>query len=119
MPPARARYRLTCTIANHDDLGQYGDAGRRAAAVKDNRAARRSTGPIPAPALDGRSPTTPRPLSITAATRPAPGPLIQARASIDSAPHMTVDPARYREAIGHFATGVAVVTCHGPTGPPA
>jgi len=28
-----------------------------------------------------------------------------------------VDPARYREVIGSFATGVAVVTAHGPDGP--
>jgi 3-hydroxy-9,10-secoandrosta-1,3,5(10)-triene-9,17-dione monooxygenase reductase component len=28
-----------------------------------------------------------------------------------------VDPQRYREAIGHFATGVAVVTAHGAEGP--
>jgi 3-hydroxy-9,10-secoandrosta-1,3,5(10)-triene-9,17-dione monooxygenase reductase component len=28
-----------------------------------------------------------------------------------------VDPAAYREAIGQFATGVAVVTCDGPDGP--
>lgn len=30
---------------------------------------------------------------------------------------MTVDPIAYRAAIGHFATGVAVVTCDGPDGP--
>jgi 3-hydroxy-9,10-secoandrosta-1,3,5(10)-triene-9,17-dione monooxygenase reductase component len=30
---------------------------------------------------------------------------------------MTVDPRAYRDAIGHWATGVAVVTCHGPDGP--
>jgi len=30
---------------------------------------------------------------------------------------MTVDPISYRSAIGHFATGVAVVTCDGPDGP--
>lgn len=30
---------------------------------------------------------------------------------------MAVDPAAYRSAIGHFATGVAVVTCDGPDGP--
>ena len=30
---------------------------------------------------------------------------------------MAVDPATYRSAIGHFATGVAVVTCDGPDGP--
>jgi 3-hydroxy-9,10-secoandrosta-1,3,5(10)-triene-9,17-dione monooxygenase reductase component len=30
---------------------------------------------------------------------------------------MAVDPAQYREAIGQFATGVAVVTCAGPDGP--
>ncbi len=30
---------------------------------------------------------------------------------------MPVDPVAYRSAIGHFATGVAVVTCAGPTGP--
>lgn len=30
---------------------------------------------------------------------------------------MAVDPAKYRSAIGHFATGVAVVTCDGPDGP--
>jgi 3-hydroxy-9,10-secoandrosta-1,3,5(10)-triene-9,17-dione monooxygenase reductase component len=29
----------------------------------------------------------------------------------------TVDPRAYRDAIGHFATGVCVVTCHGPDGP--
>jgi flavin reductase (DIM6/NTAB) family NADH-FMN oxidoreductase RutF len=28
-----------------------------------------------------------------------------------------VDPARYREVIGSFATGVAIVTAHGPDGP--
>jgi flavin reductase (DIM6/NTAB) family NADH-FMN oxidoreductase RutF len=28
-----------------------------------------------------------------------------------------VDPARYREVIGSFATGVAIVTAHGPEGP--
>ncbi len=27
------------------------------------------------------------------------------------------DPERYREVVGHFATGVAVVTCAGPAGP--
>lgn len=30
---------------------------------------------------------------------------------------MTVDRLEYRSAIGHFATGVAVVTCDGPHGP--
>lgn len=30
---------------------------------------------------------------------------------------MAVDPIAYRSAIGHFATGVAVVTCDGPGGP--
>jgi len=30
---------------------------------------------------------------------------------------MPVDPIAYRSAIGHFATGVAVVTCDGPGGP--
>ena len=30
---------------------------------------------------------------------------------------MQVDPEHYREAIGQFATGVAVVTCAGPDGP--
>jgi len=30
---------------------------------------------------------------------------------------MAVDPLAYRSAIGHFATGVAVVTCDGPDGP--
>ena len=30
---------------------------------------------------------------------------------------MAVDPLAYRSAIGHFATGVAVVTCHGSDGP--
>lgn len=30
---------------------------------------------------------------------------------------MPVDPQAYRTAIGHFATGVAVVTCAGPDGP--
>lgn len=30
---------------------------------------------------------------------------------------MAVDPSAYRTAIGHFATGVAVVTCDGPDGP--
>ncbi len=30
---------------------------------------------------------------------------------------MPVDPIAYRAAIGHFATGVAVVTCDGPDGP--
>ena len=30
---------------------------------------------------------------------------------------MPVDPLAYRTAIGHFATGVAVVTCDGPDGP--
>jgi 3-hydroxy-9,10-secoandrosta-1,3,5(10)-triene-9,17-dione monooxygenase reductase component len=30
---------------------------------------------------------------------------------------MTVDPRAYRDAIGHWATGVAVVTCQGPDGP--
>jgi flavin reductase (DIM6/NTAB) family NADH-FMN oxidoreductase RutF len=30
---------------------------------------------------------------------------------------MTVDPRAYRDAIGHWATGVAVVTCDGPEGP--
>ncbi len=30
---------------------------------------------------------------------------------------MPVDPIAYRTAIGHFATGVAVVTCDGPDGP--
>ncbi len=30
---------------------------------------------------------------------------------------MSVDPLEYRMAIGHFATGVAVVTCDGPEGP--
>lgn len=30
---------------------------------------------------------------------------------------MTVDPRAYRDAIGHWATGVAVVTCDGPDGP--
>lgn len=29
----------------------------------------------------------------------------------------TVDPHAYRAAIGHFATGVCVVTCDGPDGP--
>lgn len=29
---------------------------------------------------------------------------------------MNVDPLEYRAAIGHFATGVAVVTCDGPAG---
>jgi len=29
---------------------------------------------------------------------------------------MAVDPIAYRAAIGHFATGVAVVTCDGPDG---
>lgn len=29
----------------------------------------------------------------------------------------TVDPQAYRAAIGHFATGVCVVTCDGPDGP--
>jgi flavin reductase (DIM6/NTAB) family NADH-FMN oxidoreductase RutF len=29
----------------------------------------------------------------------------------------TVDTLRYREVIGHFATGVAVVTCYGDDGP--
>lgn len=27
------------------------------------------------------------------------------------------DPDRFRQVIGHFATGVTVVTCHGPAGP--
>lgn len=30
---------------------------------------------------------------------------------------MAVDPIAYRSAVGHFATGVAVVTCDGPDGP--
>ena len=30
---------------------------------------------------------------------------------------MSVDPSDYRTAVGHFATGVAVVTCDGPDGP--
>ncbi|MTD44912.1 flavin reductase [Conexibacter sp. W3-3-2] len=30
---------------------------------------------------------------------------------------VTPDPTSYREAIGRFATGVAVVTCDGPQGP--
>jgi flavin reductase (DIM6/NTAB) family NADH-FMN oxidoreductase RutF len=30
---------------------------------------------------------------------------------------MPVDPRAYRDAIGRFATGVAVVTCDGPDGP--
>lgn len=30
---------------------------------------------------------------------------------------MAADPLAYRSAIGHFATGVAVVTCDGPDGP--
>jgi flavin reductase (DIM6/NTAB) family NADH-FMN oxidoreductase RutF len=29
----------------------------------------------------------------------------------------TVDTLRYRQVIGHFATGVAIVTCYGPDGP--
>ena len=29
----------------------------------------------------------------------------------------TVDAERYRKAMGRFATGVAVVTCHSPSGP--
>jgi len=29
----------------------------------------------------------------------------------------TVDPARFREVIGNFATGVTIVTAHGPDGP--
>src|SRR3954470_14623577 len=28
-----------------------------------------------------------------------------------------IDPARYRDVIGHFATGVAIVTCQGSGGP--
>jgi flavin reductase (DIM6/NTAB) family NADH-FMN oxidoreductase RutF len=28
-----------------------------------------------------------------------------------------VDTLRYRQVIGHFATGVAIVTCYGPDGP--
>jgi 3-hydroxy-9,10-secoandrosta-1,3,5(10)-triene-9,17-dione monooxygenase reductase component len=28
-----------------------------------------------------------------------------------------VDTLRYRQVIGHFATGVAIVTCYGPQGP--
>jgi len=32
-------------------------------------------------------------------------------------PATTVDPQAYRDAIAHFATGVCVVTCHGPDGP--
>lgn len=28
-----------------------------------------------------------------------------------------VDTLRYRQVIGHFATGVAIVTCYGPEGP--
>jgi flavin reductase (DIM6/NTAB) family NADH-FMN oxidoreductase RutF len=30
---------------------------------------------------------------------------------------LTVDARAYRDAIGRFATGVCVVTCHGPEGP--
>jgi 3-hydroxy-9,10-secoandrosta-1,3,5(10)-triene-9,17-dione monooxygenase reductase component len=30
---------------------------------------------------------------------------------------VATDTLRYREVIGHFATGVAIVTCHGPDGP--
>ena len=30
---------------------------------------------------------------------------------------MAVDPGRYRQVMGHFATGVAIVTCTGPDGP--
>jgi flavin reductase (DIM6/NTAB) family NADH-FMN oxidoreductase RutF len=30
---------------------------------------------------------------------------------------VSVDPLAYRAAVGHFATGVAVVTCDGPHGP--
>ena len=30
---------------------------------------------------------------------------------------MAVDPGRYRQVMGHFATGVAIVTCSGPDGP--
>ena len=29
----------------------------------------------------------------------------------------TIDPERYRRAVGRFATGVAVVTCQSPSGP--
>src|SRR3954451_3075287 len=29
---------------------------------------------------------------------------------------MAVDPLRYRQVMGHFATGVAIVTCRGPQG---
>jgi flavin reductase (DIM6/NTAB) family NADH-FMN oxidoreductase RutF len=30
---------------------------------------------------------------------------------------MVLDPDRFRQVIGHFATGVAIVTCKGPDGP--
>jgi len=30
---------------------------------------------------------------------------------------VALDTLRYREVIGHFATGVAIVTCNGPDGP--
>jgi flavin reductase (DIM6/NTAB) family NADH-FMN oxidoreductase RutF len=30
---------------------------------------------------------------------------------------MAVDTVRYRQVMGHFATGVAIVTCSGPDGP--
>ena len=30
---------------------------------------------------------------------------------------MAVDAGRYRQVMGHFATGVAIVTCNGPDGP--
>ena len=30
---------------------------------------------------------------------------------------MAVDTGRYRQVMGHFATGVAIVTCSGPDGP--
>src|SRR3954464_9962559 len=30
---------------------------------------------------------------------------------------MAVDARRYRQVMGHFATGVAIVTCSGPDGP--
>jgi 3-hydroxy-9,10-secoandrosta-1,3,5(10)-triene-9,17-dione monooxygenase reductase component len=30
---------------------------------------------------------------------------------------MAVDAGRYRQVMGHFATGVAIVTCSGPDGP--
>ena len=70
------KYRLTCTIANHDDLGQYGELKVVGSGhgTRPTQPAGLSSDPTPAPTSNGRCSAAHAIALDTAATGRRPGP---------------------------------------------